>query len=585
MKDLAHLATWGARELPEYERLPTGAELVRQLGVGYVHIRTRDRGDLYLTRYGLPFLQHLMPSNWYAGGWFRQHRERLKGTSTVYRLPTRPIEGRSLELVVKWSRVGQDVPIETKVLENMLNAEFNSPFEEFALVEELRSGRYGSPDIRLLTHRPLAIYAPPDRFQLWQTGRSKEKINRKIRKHPGVELDILRQYIMIYEWIKGIDAAEAFEQLQRPTEDLHQFTADVIEHMRLKGFEVADMKPAHMIVRKTNDGFLLRRRGEIAYALVDFELLRRTPQHEEEIARLKRAEYLKRQRDRFSADRAAPMPVFLRRVNIMDVEYISGHVESTGGHLWVVGKDAGLFDFFQPERWRKTRQRRLSDSHQVFYTRTKDNVHLVWKTSRVGERPEPGDAHEDAEGMIGMGFNSPFEEFAYAMELNRRGVPTTYPRAIYMTGSRSEHADVLVDRRRFSSHRGLRMAPRMPILRPDHDYIKIWGFWNGPDELLATRDDLRYRSLDARRALNEGLLNEQEVEELVLKQIAMLADAGFEAVSLAGHHLLLSIDSAGNFVRDRYGDVEIRLCNFEFVRPLPGQKPAWSDRVIHLDES
>lgn len=28
------------------------------------------------------------------------------------------------------------------------------------------------------------------------------------------------------------------------------------------------------------------------------------------------------------------------------------------------------------------------------------------------------------------GFNSPFEEFSIALDLARRGVPTTYPRAI-----------------------------------------------------------------------------------------------------------------------------------------------------------
>ncbi len=89
----------------------------------------------------------------------------------VYRLPTRPVEGHHpVDLVVKWSRVGEDVPLNTFTLYKNINAEFNSPFEEFALVEELRRGEYGPPDLSIHTQKPLAIYMPPERMQLWQTG-------------------------------------------------------------------------------------------------------------------------------------------------------------------------------------------------------------------------------------------------------------------------------------------------------------------------------------------------------------------------------------------------------------------------------
>jgi hypothetical protein len=555
------------KHVVSFDVLPMDVSIVKLMGVHYAHLKTSDGGDLYVTKYGLSFLEHLKPENWYEREWFRKHRERLNGTSTVYKVPTKPIHNRSIDLVVKWSRVGQDVPLETKVIDDILNAEFNSPFEEFALVEEMRIGNYGPPELRIYSQRPMAIYVPPERLQLWQTGRSKYKINMKVKRHPGVELDILRQYILMYEWIKGVDAAEAFHQLRIPQEKLHALTHKVQEDLRTKGFWVADFKPAHIIIRKRNDGSFVHRHDEILYGVVDFELLSRTPEHEAEIKKAKRAEYLIRQRDRFTPPSIRKFPPYLKQVNLMGVEYIYGHVESTGGELWVVGKDPDLFDYFQPERWRKTPQLKLSDNHQVYYTQTKDNIHLVWKTSRVGEVPEIDSADEAGRRMIDYGYNSPFEEFSYALALNARGIPTTYPRAIYMTGPQSE-APYIKDRRRYESHARMITPDGKPILRPDHDYIKIWGFWNGPDELLAEENSSFHRGVSALQALREGLLPEILLAELIQRMRERLATAGFESLNLTSHHLLLTRDPAGNLVRDAEGFPETRLCNFEMMRPL-----------------
>ena len=41
------------------------AIFMRIMGVNYVHVKTNDDGDLYVTPYGVPFFQHLMPENWY----------------------------------------------------------------------------------------------------------------------------------------------------------------------------------------------------------------------------------------------------------------------------------------------------------------------------------------------------------------------------------------------------------------------------------------------------------------------------------------------------------------------------------------
>jgi hypothetical protein len=139
-------------------------------------MKTLDGGDLYLTQMGLPFWQNLLPENWYAQEWFETKRERLEGTSTVYKVPTRRVNGVTLHLVVKWSRVGEGVPLDTFTFNKFIHAEFNSPFEEFSLLMELRKGEAGPEGIHMRTQKPLAIYMPSERLQLWQTGRSEDNI-------------------------------------------------------------------------------------------------------------------------------------------------------------------------------------------------------------------------------------------------------------------------------------------------------------------------------------------------------------------------------------------------------------------------
>ena len=105
------------------------------------------------------------------------------------------------------------VPLDTLTVNKFIHAEFNSPFEEFSLLMELRKGEAGPPGIRIRTQQPLAIYVPTERLQLWQTGRSEDKIRAKVARHPDVEIDILRQYVVLYGWIKGLDAVESAEHL------------------------------------------------------------------------------------------------------------------------------------------------------------------------------------------------------------------------------------------------------------------------------------------------------------------------------------------------------------------------------------
>ncbi len=553
---------------------PPQFELVSLLGVDYFHVKTADGGDLYLTRFGLRMWQNLLPQNWYSREWFESKRERLEGSSTIYKVPTRPVNGRALQLVVKWSRVGEAVPLDTLTITKFINAEFNSPFEEFALLMELRRSELGPPDIRVRTQRPLAIFVPSQRLQLWQTGRSEDKIRAKIARHPGVELDILRQYVLLFGWIDGLDAVKAADTLGLEGRARAEFFARVTSlanhELLLKGYRVIDMKPEHVILRFRRRGELLRERsGQIAYALVDYELLERTPEHEQAVRTANRQIYLKHMARRFDAQLAKPPPEHLRSTNLLGVDYVFGRAESTGGLIWVVGKDPDLFNYFLPERWRRTPKRSLSDRNRVFHTRTKDNINLVWKVSRMGEVPEFGELHTNANAANAHGYNSPFEEFAYALELAHAGIKTVYPRAIYMTGRKGRSPHEMQDNRRFISLAHLRTPEGEPAVRQDCDYITIWGYWNGPDELLAVQDGSYYTAVNVEQAQQQGLISAGMLNELLLATKAKLAATGFEDLSLKPDHLLMSLGPDGKIVLDETGKPELRLCNLELVRKLP----------------
>lgn len=535
-------------------------------------MKTSDGGDLYVTQMGLPFWQNLLPENWYAQEWFESKRERLEGTSTVYKVPTRRVNGVTVYLVVKWSRVGEVVPFDTLTVNKFIHAEFNSPFEEFSLLMELRKGGIGPEGIHIRTQKPLAIYMPSERLQLWQTGRSEDKIRAKVVRHPGVEIDILRQYVVLYGWVKGWDAVEAADHFKLQDQERAEFLARVTclatHELWQKGYRVVDMKPAHIILRPNHDdeSLLRDRNGQLVYALVDYELLERTPEHEQSVRSANRQIYLKHMARRFDVDTAKPMPVHLHATNVMGVDYIFGRAESTGGLLWVVGKDPDLFNYFLPERWRRTPKQKLSSHNQVFKTSTKDNINLVWRVSRMGDPAWPTSHEANHDAVRAYGFNSPFEEFAFALALSRQGVKTIYPRAIYMTGSKRKPDGQPADERRFAALANLLTPEGGPAVQKGCNYITIWGFWNGPDELLAAQDDRHYATMNAKRACANKLISPQVMDELLRSKAGKLAQCGLEDLNLKPDHLLISFDPQQKLVLDSTGKPEVRLCNFELVR-------------------
>jgi hypothetical protein len=555
----------------EGRRLPAHATPMRLLGVDYIHVPTTNGGDLYLTRFGLPFMEHLQLENWRDDRWFEEKRERLQGSGVVYRTPTKIVNGQALDLVVKYCRVGEDVPLDTLTFEKFSQAEFNSPYEEFSLVMELRERNVEG---RVHTHRPLAIYVPPERLELWQTGRSMHRIERKKAKYRDVELDILRRYVLIYQWVKG-ESADATLEVAVPdpvrrAELLKRLTLRAKADLERNGFMVVDHKPAHIILRRRADGALLRdRRGRYVYALVDFELLQRSPKHEQEIQSSRRAIYLRHQRDRFTTPRNLKYPEHLKPARVFSVDYVCGHADSTRGLLWVVGRDPDLFDYFLPERWRRTHGKRLSSTNETYYTLTKDRINLVWKFSRVGEPVELDLPARRAAAVVAAGYNSPFEEFAVALDLKQKAVDTTYPRAIYMAGLESTRAGLYVsDNSRYDSHRLLLTHEGQPVLRPDHNYLTIWGFWNGLDEMLAGRDEAYCRGVNLADACQAGIVTRREARQLLGKMQRQLAAAGYRDLWPKPTHYLLSLRHAGSPVLNDDGTLAVRLCNFSLIRKI-----------------
>ena len=179
-----------------------------------------------------------------------------------------------------------------------------------------------------------------------------------------------------------------------------------------------------------------------------------------------------------------------------------------------------------------------------------------WLTHRKADQKQARD----------YGFNSPFEEFAFSLQLGRSGVPTIYPRAIYMTGSKREPGRRTMDERRCMALARLLTPDGEPAVRNDCDYITIWGFWNGPDQLLAERDGQYYSTFNAKRAAAHHFITQQRMTELVQSKANKLARCGLEDLNLKPDHLLISFDPDHNLVVDTFGKPEVRLCNFELVR-------------------
>lgn len=532
------------------------------LGVRYLHLLLPDRTELYLTEDGLTCAELLLPQNhWGDAKWRDSNRERLLGSSNVFRVSTKKVGNRSIDIVLKWNRMGQDIPGETEAKGALDGAEFNSPFMEFSLVQEMRNLQVDASQ-RIRTHKPLAIYVPNRFHPAEHLGRKTHRMQSIDETHGEIDLDWNRFYAVIYQWLKGIDAAEAYGKGFLGRQQMVDLYERSNRELKANGFIIRDNKPRHVIVRPKGGEVAKDKSGSVLYGLVDFELLERTPKREALVRAARRREYLSRQMRRFEPhDQQLPGR---SRVTIMGVDYIYGVVESTGGALWVVGHDPMLFDYFLPEKWRRTPRKRLIESQRWYETTTKDDVHVVWRESRVGERPDVDPFFRSGRLAIAHGYNSPFEEFSIAFELLQKGIDTKYPRAIYMTGSPLDRLPS--DHSRFESHVELRTSEGNPILKENREYMTIWGFWNEPDDMFGVKQAADYRRTDALTAFREGLLTEEEYLQLLEATQRQLAAANIEDLTFCGSHLLLSFDTTKQIKRDGEGMPLVRIRSYELLR-------------------
>jgi len=278
----------------------TPHELRREVfRVPYVQLDDVTGGRLWVTRHGWGHLRHLEPSAWFFDRQYsRRGRQLSGGTGAVFCVPCEAPPSRAINLVVKFSRMAQEILLDVSALlpgdlaqRAVEGAAVNDPFQEFGLLEELRNGRFGPSDLRILTKRPLAIYSPGRTFETWQLGRTPDRfrchrcrLDMDQATRPSgvaaVEMSIQRQYVMLFHWVRGEDADQLLRQGAISVQQVRSLVIDVVKDLAAKGFRVLDTKPNHIILRHRPGIGLLRRGTKPAYALVDFELLQRTEEYE-----------------------------------------------------------------------------------------------------------------------------------------------------------------------------------------------------------------------------------------------------------------------------------------------------------------
>jgi hypothetical protein len=551
--------------------------IVRAFGVDYGHVHPPEGGDLYVTRYGWPFLNQLLPGNWYADRWYATHGEKLPGSGHVYHVATRPAGGRRIDVVVKFSRVAREVPLEVGTtfpddipLDVIANARFNSPMEEFGLVMEMRRGTYGPRRVRVLSQRPLAIYAPAEEYELWQLGRDHSRFHAhwhllaedQENRPKAIELDIKRIYVLVYSWIKGEDAEQALRAGYISEQECRDLTVIAIQDLRSNGFRVLDNKPKHFILRRRHRNRQLLRTDEarIVYGLVDFELLQRTADYQSRFKAAQREKYWHLQSRRRGA-LAAALPSHLQQRTVFGVDCVFGATPD-GGKLWVVGHDPELFDYFLPDRWRRTPRARLSLTNEVYHTRTRDGLHVVYRRSRVGMQPRVDPLLEVSKRIREHGYNSPFEEVAIAERVRESGVCCTYPRAIYRTGHQTTKVTHLRDERRFASHAHLVTPeqPSEPVLSPDYDYYTIWGYFRGIDPVREYHRHDTFAVTDLEQVHDDGLLDQPHYEEKLEGARQRLRAVGLAVDEIEPYEFAVAVRADGTLRRVENGEADVRLC-------------------------
>jgi hypothetical protein len=259
-------------------------------GVDYLHLKGRQTGDLFVTRDGWPVASSILPERWFAGSQFSKPGQALAGaTGAVYRVPVAHPVRSQFAVVVKFSRFGQDVGLtvvgreltqDPDFMARVDHAEFLPPFEEFGNLMRLREQCRG----HFVTQAPLAIYSPPTRHHAWQLGRKSHLESTYAHRlltsqepsgrDDNVAYDWERIYILLYRWMDGVDAEQAFGAGLISEARMKEWTLEVAAVLRRLGWVVLDHKPRHLILRQQRKvRSPLMRKGAPVLGLIDYELL------------------------------------------------------------------------------------------------------------------------------------------------------------------------------------------------------------------------------------------------------------------------------------------------------------------------
>jgi hypothetical protein len=332
--------------------------------------------------------------------------------------------------------------------------------------------------------------------------------------------------------------------------------------MRVEGVTERIAEDCKRFFRAKESGqakWLLKTRdGEIAYALVDFELLHMTPRgaRAQDEANLRRFYALQTQHVEF--ERVYPPGMFPQ--SVFGVNYVYSEMPD-GSRLWVVGKEPELVDYFIPPKWSDRARSQISE--RTYRVESADGIHMVCRMSRVGQIPEVSPDTERGRRMIEYGYNSPFEDVAIALDLLGKGFSVIRPRAILMDFHRKPNQDEFTGRashvgisNRYVTHKTLRTPTRHHLLSSDHQYTNIWSDWRGIDFQASFERDGHWGALGAQFARQYGLITDDELTQLVGRTKSSLIHLGVSATSVTNigpENILINLDRDGNLIRTSDG--------------------------------
>jgi hypothetical protein len=135
-----------------------------------------------------------------------------------------------------------------------------------------------------------------------------------------------------------------------------------------------------------------------------------------------------------------------------------------------------------------------------------------------------------------------------------------------MTGSTK--IEPTADTCHYASHGNIQAIDSQSILRENHDYITIRGYYNGSDSWVASHEGRLCTPFDLKRAGKEGILPVDECFRLLEVTRSRLQNVGYDGALLELNDVIIAIDPQGTVIKDNENLPEARICNLELVHKL-----------------